>query len=74
MQLSQTRLGAAHWPLQAPVRASRCQPLVLRCAPHRRTPNADNVDLGTACGKLFRVSVLAITDPGDSDIIKTTEA
>jgi len=35
---------------------------------------SDNVDLGTACGKLFRVSVLAITDPGDSDIIKTTEA
>ena len=26
---------------------------------------ADNVDLGTACGKLHRVSVLAITDPGE---------
>ncbi len=25
---------------------------------------ADNVDLGTACGKYYRVSVLAITDPG----------
>ena len=25
---------------------------------------ADNVDLGTACGKLHRVSVLVITDPG----------
>lgn len=25
---------------------------------------ADNVELGTACGKLHRVSVLAITDPG----------
>lgn len=37
-------------------------------------PPADNVDLGTACGKYFRVSVLAITDPGDSDIIKTTSA
>lgn len=33
----------------------------------------DNVDLGTACGKLHRVSVLAITDAGDSDILKTTE-
>jgi len=31
----------------------------------------DNVDLGTACGKLYRVSMLSITDPGDSDIIKT---
>jgi len=30
-----------------------------------------NIDLGTACGKLFRVSCLAITDPGDSDIVKT---
>mmetsp|Transcript_4798 Transcript_4798/g.8337 ORF Transcript_4798/g.8337 Transcript_4798/m.8337 type:complete len:132 (-) Transcript_4798:475-870(-) len=29
-----------------------------------------NSDLGTACGRYFRVSVLAITDAGDSDIIK----
>ncbi|GFR51754.1 hypothetical protein Agub_g14205 [Astrephomene gubernaculifera] len=33
----------------------------------------NNVDLGTACGKYYRVSVLAITDPGDSDIIKSVE-
>lgn len=32
--------------------------------------SGNNVDLGTACGKLHRVSVLAITDAGDSDIIK----
>merc|ERR1711907_835449 len=31
----------------------------------------NNVELGTACGKLFRVSVLSITDPGDSDIIRS---
>jgi large subunit ribosomal protein L30e len=37
---------------------------------HHYTGN--NVDLGTACGKLHRVSVLTITDAGDSDIIKTT--
>lgn len=30
-----------------------------------------NIELGTACGKFFRVSSLSITDPGDSDIIKT---
>eukprot|EP01113_Clastostelium_recurvatum_P043451 TRINITY_DN718_c0_g1_i1.p1 TRINITY_DN718_c0_g1~~TRINITY_DN718_c0_g1_i1.p1 ORF type:complete len:130 (+),score=35.31 TRINITY_DN718_c0_g1_i1:50-391(+) len=30
-----------------------------------------NIDLGTGCGKYFRVSVMAITDPGDSDIIRT---
>ena len=27
---------------------------------------ADNVELGTACGKLHRVSVLAITDAGQA--------
>ena len=29
----------------------------------------DNVDLGTACGKFFRASVIAIEDAGESDII-----
>lgn len=29
-----------------------------------------NIDLGTACGKYFRVCTLSITDPGDSDIIR----
>lgn len=33
--------------------------------------SGDNNDLGTACGKFFRVSTLAIIDPGDSDIIRT---
>lgn len=32
--------------------------------------SGNNVDLGTACGKYFRVSCLSITDPGDSDILK----
>ena len=31
--------------------------------------SGNNTDLGTACGKLFRVSCLAINDPGDSDIL-----
>ncbi|OQV14434.1 putative 60S ribosomal protein L30 [Hypsibius exemplaris] len=30
-----------------------------------------NIELGTACGKFFRVCSLSITDPGDSDIIRT---
>uniref|UniRef100_A0A0D3EMB6 Ribosomal protein eL8/eL30/eS12/Gadd45 domain-containing protein n=4 Tax=Oryza TaxID=4527 RepID=A0A0D3EMB6_9ORYZ len=34
--------------------------------------HGNNVDLGTACGKYFRVCCLSIIDPGDSDIIKTT--
>lgn len=33
--------------------------------------SGDNNDLGTACGKFFRVGILAILDPGDSDIIRT---
>jgi len=36
---------------------------------HHYTGN--NIELGTACGKFFRVSVLSITDPGDSDIIRS---
>ncbi|RKP08967.1 60S ribosomal protein L30-like protein [Thamnocephalis sphaerospora] len=35
--------------------------------------NGNNIDLGTACGKYYRVGVLSITDPGDSDIIKSQE-
>jgi len=31
----------------------------------------DNTELGTACGKYYRVSCLSITDPGDSDIIRS---
>jgi large subunit ribosomal protein L30e len=28
----------------------------------------DNIDLGTACGKFFRVGVLSVTDAGDADL------
>ena len=30
--------------------------------------NGSNVDLGTACGKYFRVSMLTVIDAGDSDL------
>jgi large subunit ribosomal protein L30e len=33
--------------------------------------SGNNVELGTACGKYFRASVLTVTDPGDSDIIRS---
>merc|ERR1711872_991769 len=33
--------------------------------------NGNNIELGTACGKYFRCCTLSITDPGDSDIIRT---
>merc|ERR1739838_1213810 len=36
---------------------------------HRYSGN--NIELGTACGKYFRVCTLSITDPGDSDIIRS---
>ncbi|KRX93160.1 60S ribosomal protein L30 [Trichinella pseudospiralis] len=32
--------------------------------------SGNNIELGTACGKYFRVCMMSITDPGDSDIIK----
>ncbi len=34
--------------------------------------SGNNNDLGTACGKFFRVSMLSITDAGDSDILTLT--
>ena len=37
---------------------------------HHYTGN--NVDLGTACGRYYRVSCVSILDPGDSDIITKT--
>lgn len=30
----------------------------------------NNTELGSACGKLFRVGVMAIIDAGDSDILE----
>ena len=34
----------------------------------------NSLDLGAVCGKPFEVSVLTIREPGDSDILKITEA
>lgn len=33
--------------------------------------NGNNIELGTACGKLYRVSMLSITDPRNSDIVRS---
>ena len=33
--------------------------------------DGNNVELGTALGKLFAVSAMVITDPGDSDILES---
>ena len=31
--------------------------------------DGNNIELGTACGKMHRICVMAITDAGDSDIL-----
>ncbi|KAI1462818.1 cytosolic large ribosomal subunit protein L30 [Annulohypoxylon moriforme] len=33
-----------------------------------------NIELGTACGKLFRCSTMAVLDAGDSDILTDQQA
>ena len=33
--------------------------------------DGNNIELGTAVGKLFAVSALVISDPGDSDILES---
>ncbi|KAI2464451.1 cytosolic large ribosomal subunit protein L30 [Annulohypoxylon bovei var. microspora] len=33
-----------------------------------------NIELGTACGKLFRCSTMAVLDAGDSDILSDQQA
>jgi len=36
--------------------------------------NGTSIDLGAVCGKPFTVSALTVREPGDSDILKLTEA
>merc|ERR1711967_224987 len=58
--------------------SSNCPPLrkseieyyamLAKTAVHHYSGN--NIALGTACGKLYRTSVLSITDIGDSDILR----
>jgi len=33
--------------------------------------DGNNIELGTACGRLHRVAVMTISDPGDSDILES---
>ena len=39
-----------------------------KCAVYHYVGN--NSELGTACGKYYRVSMLSVTDAGDSDILR----
>ncbi|KAK2762868.1 hypothetical protein FQN54_001043 [Arachnomyces sp. PD_36] len=36
--------------------------------------SGNNIELGTACGKMFRCSTMAVLDAGDSDILTGTTA
>eukprot|EP00802_Teleaulax_amphioxeia_P028403 Tamp_30086.p1 GENE.Tamp_30086~~Tamp_30086.p1 ORF type:complete len:111 (+),score=25.79 Tamp_30086:210-542(+) len=56
-----------------PLRKSEIEYYAMLAKTHVHHYTGNNVELGTACGKYFRVSSLSITDPGDSDIIKTQE-
>ena len=42
--------------------------MLAKCGVHHYVGN--NSELGTACGKYYRVSVVAVTDIGDSDILR----
>jgi large subunit ribosomal protein L30e len=46
--------------------------MLAKCAVHHYAGN--NSDLGTACGKFFRVSMVTINDAGDSDILRQDDA
>merc|ERR1712100_732198 len=45
--------------------------MLSKCHVHHYT--GTNNDLGTACGKYFRVSCLSILDAGDSDILRAQQ-
>lgn len=61
--------------------SSNCPPLrkseieyyamLAKCTVHHYA--GTNSDLGTACGKFFRVSMISVTDQGDSDILSSPQ-
>ena len=56
-----------------PLRKSEVEYLSMLAKTSVHHYSGDNTALGTACGKLFNCSVLAITDAGDSDILVVKE-
>jgi len=75
--LKTLRLGKAKMVLISnnapPIRKSEIEyyAMLAKCGVYHY--NGNNIDLGTACGKYFRVSCLAITNAGDSDIIRSLQ-
>jgi len=54
-----------------PVQRSQIEYYANMAKAHVHIFRGNNNELGAACGKSFRTSVLAITDVGDSDILST---
>lgn len=52
-----------------PLRKSEIEYYALLAKCQVRHYSGNNSDLGTACGKFYRVSMLAINNQGDSDIL-----
>ena len=50
-------------------KSGRLSPMLRQWPSNCFTGLPDNIDLGTACGRYFRVGCLSIVDPGDSDIL-----
>ncbi|KAF8251141.1 60S ribosomal protein L30 [Wilcoxina mikolae CBS 423.85] len=73
--LKQLRSGKAKLVIIAgntpPLRKSELEyySMLGKCNVHHFAGN--NIELGTACGKLFRCSTMAILDQGDSDILSS---
>lgn len=58
-------------PVPSPFRKSEIEYYAMLAKTGVHHYNGNNIELGTACGKYFRVCTLSITDAGDSDIIRT---
>mmetsp|Transcript_10090 Transcript_10090/g.9784 ORF Transcript_10090/g.9784 Transcript_10090/m.9784 type:complete len:89 (+) Transcript_10090:376-642(+) len=56
-----------------PLRKSEVEYLSMLAKVQVHHYTGDNTALGTACGKYFNCSVLAISDAGDSDILTSKE-
>lgn len=54
-----------------PLRKSQIEYIAMLAKTGVHHYSGNNIELGTACGKYFRVCTLSITDPGDSDIIRS---
>ena len=65
--LDQTRKAVAEGRAKLVIMSSNC-PEDLKGAPVYRF-GGTNIELGSTCGKPFSISVLAILEPGESDIL-----